>query len=463
MMTSFFFRRFGLFAILAFLGMVAPLFGGAMLLPVLNTPIADRSGLANSPLVVDVASAFKMEPIDDQIVRFSSWFRSGGVPLSLDMAIFSNRAPITRQNFLKYVSDGDFVNSFIHRSVPGFVIQGGGFRLSSSGIEPVPTDPTIANEFGISNTLGTIAMAKLGSSPNSATSQWFVSLGGNSDILDPQNGGFTVFGRMTKATLSTAQLFGNPQFFPTWSFNSPFDELPLFYGYNSQTDDPLNNVILFNSVALAPLPAGQAGSNSTMSYSVISNSDSTIASTSMQSDGRLLVTPSVGKTGTISITVRATDSVGNTVDDTLSVNVNLSDTYSTWASRNSFVGGQSGMTQNPEGDVWNNLQEFAFLGDPATSNSPANVVFQGVTGVTQKSLTITFPVRKFTQGLSYAVEASDALSGSWTEIWKSADGFASSRVVSAVEQADRTILTVKDLVFMSGQAKRFMRVKVAQN
>jgi len=465
MMILFFFRRFGLLSMMAFWGMVAPLFGGTMLLPVLDTPLADRSGLAGSPLVVDVAAAFKMEPIDDQIVRFTSWFSSGGVPLSLDMAIFSNRTPITRQNFLKYVSDGDFLNSFIHRSVPGFVIQGGGFRLTSDGLnyfyESVPTDPTIANEFGISNTLGTISMAKLGSNPNSATSQWFVSLGGNSDILDPQNGGFTVFGRLTKATLPVAQLFGNPQVFPTWSFDSPFGELPLFYGYDPQAGNPLNNVILFNSVALAALPAGQAGSISTLNYSVISNSDSAIAATSMQSDGHLLVTPFAGKTGTISITVRATDSVGNTVDDTFSVN--LSDTYSTWASRNSFVGGQSGMTQNPEGDVWNNLQEFAFLGDPATSNSPANVVFQGVTGVTQKSLTITFPVRKFTQGLSYAVEASDALAGSWTEIWKTADGFASSRVVSAMDQADRTILTVKDLGFMSGQSKRFMRVKVTQN
>ena len=460
-MILFFPRRFGLFAILAFGGMVAPLFGGTMLLPVLDTPLADRSGLAGSPLVVDVAAAFKMEPIDDQIVRFTSWFDFGGVPLSLDMAIFSNRTPITRQNFLKYVSDDDFLNSFIHRSVPGFVIQGGGFRLTSDGIEPVPTDPTIANEFGISNTLGTISMAKLGSDPNSATSQWFVSLGENSDILDPQNGGFTVFGRLTKATLPVAQLFGNPQVFPTWSFDSPFGELPLFYGYDPQTDDPLNNVILFNSVALAPLPAGQAGSISTLNYSVISNSDSAIAATSMQSDGHLLITPFAGKTGTISITVRATDSVGNTVDDTFSVN--LSDTYSTWASRNSFVGGQSGMTQNPEGDVWNNLQEFAFLGDPATSNSSANMVFQGVTGVTQKSLTITFPVRKFTQGLSYGVEASDALAGSWTEIWKTADGFASSQVVSALDQADRTILTVKYLGFMSGPAKRFMRVKVTQN
>ena len=433
-----------------------------MLLPVLNAPLADRNGLAGSTLTVDVASAFKMEPIDDQVVRFTSWFNSGVVPLSLDMAIFSNRTPITRQNFLKYVSDGDYVNSFIHRSVPGFVIQGGGFRLSS-GVDNVPTDPAIANEFGISNTLGTIAMAKLGSSPDSATSQWFVSLGANSDILDPQNGGFTVFGRMTKASLSNAQLFGNPQVFPTCAFNSPFNELPLLYTYNPQTDEPLNYVVLFNSVALAPLPADQAGEVSTLSYSVLSNSDPTIATIAMQPDGHLVVNPIAEKTGRIAVSVRATDSMGNTVDDTFSVTVNLSDTYSTWASRSSFAGGQSGMSQDPDGDAWSNLQEYAFLGDSAVSNSPASALFHGVSGVNPKYLTITFPVRKFTQGLNYAVEVSDALSGSWTEAWTSADGFVGSQVVSAVDQSDRTLVTVKDRMSMSGQSKRFMRVKVTQS
>lgn len=40
-------------------------------------------------------------------------------------------------------------------------------------------------------------MAKLGSDPNSATSQWFINLADNSAILDARNnGGFTVFGRV---------------------------------------------------------------------------------------------------------------------------------------------------------------------------------------------------------------------------------------------------------------------------
>ena len=38
-------------------------------------------------------------------------------------------APKTVANFSNYVKDGDYVNSIIHRSVPGFIVQGGGFTV----------------------------------------------------------------------------------------------------------------------------------------------------------------------------------------------------------------------------------------------------------------------------------------------------------------------------------------------
>ncbi|MGL5793456.1 MAG: peptidylprolyl isomerase, partial [Waterburya sp.] len=80
-------------------------------------------------------------------------------------------APATVTNFLNYVNDGDYVNSIIHRSVPGFIIQGGGFTIEDLDIETVSSDPPVVNEFNSqrSNTRGTIAMAKLGNNPNSAT------------------------------------------------------------------------------------------------------------------------------------------------------------------------------------------------------------------------------------------------------------------------------------------------------
>jgi cyclophilin family peptidyl-prolyl cis-trans isomerase len=117
--------------------------------------------------------------------------------------------PITAANFLSLVTGGNYTDMFFHRSVPGFVIQGGGFTFpeTSDVTVNVTNNGTIANEFanwfdpelgGLAtgdpvNLRGTISMAKLGGNPDSATSQWFISVADNQSILDPQNGGFTVF------------------------------------------------------------------------------------------------------------------------------------------------------------------------------------------------------------------------------------------------------------------------------
>ena len=447
--------------LLYFIGSMISAVAGPKLLPVLNRPIADRSGLAGFPLTVNLATAFGMEAIDDQVVRFTSQFYSGGNPIVMDMALFSNRTPITRQNFLKYVTDGDYTNSFIHRSSPGFVIQGGASNIINGSIGSVPIDPPIVNEFGISNTIGTISMAKLGGNPNSATSQWFVSLGANTNNLDFQNGGFTVFGRMTRSTFGSAQIFGNPLYFPVFNIGGIYNELPLWYQHvvgNLQ----ISEFILFPSVALVPLPDGEAGESSTLIYSVVSNSNPAYATATIQPSGDLILSPVAGQTGTTVVTVRATDSVGNTVDDSFNLTVNLTDTYATWASRNVYPGSQSGTMQNPDSDSWNNLQEFAFLGDPASSSPVNSVVFSGTTGAAPAAtyLTLTLPVRKFTQGLSYVVEANDGLSGTWTEIWKSADGFAHPQVTAAVDQADRTVVTVRDTVAIQTRQTRFLRTRI---
>lgn len=114
--------------------------------------------------------------------------------------LFETQTPVTTANFLQYIHSDAYKNGILHRSMPGFVIQGGGFKIvngaSGDSLVPVNTFSPIVNEFKISNTRGTVAMAKLPDNPNSATSQWFVSLADNSANLDHQNGGFTVFGRV---------------------------------------------------------------------------------------------------------------------------------------------------------------------------------------------------------------------------------------------------------------------------
>lgn len=105
-------------------------------------------------------------------------------------------APITTENFLQYVEDGFYDGTIFHRVVPDFVVQGGGFLPGNVPQEGV-RDP-IVNEFDPdrSNVRGTVAMAKVGGNPDSATSQFFFNLvdnGGPPANLDTQNGGFTVF------------------------------------------------------------------------------------------------------------------------------------------------------------------------------------------------------------------------------------------------------------------------------
>ncbi len=117
--------------------------------------------------------------------------------------LFETQTPITTTNFLNYINSDAYTNGIFHRSVPKFVIQGGGFKIvdgtTRKTLAPVNTFAPITNEFKISNTRGTVAMAKLSGNPNSATSQWFVNLADNSGPpgnLDTQNGGFTVFGHV---------------------------------------------------------------------------------------------------------------------------------------------------------------------------------------------------------------------------------------------------------------------------
>ena len=104
-------------------------------------------------------------------------------------------APGTVKNFLEYVESGFYDGVIFHRVMSDFMIQAGGFTAEM--VKKQPRAP-IKNEFKESNLRGTIAMAKLPGNPDSATCQFFINLGNNSRNLDNQNGGFTVFGKVTE-------------------------------------------------------------------------------------------------------------------------------------------------------------------------------------------------------------------------------------------------------------------------
>jgi cyclophilin family peptidyl-prolyl cis-trans isomerase len=122
---------------------------------------------------------------------------------TIDIDLTPDITPGTVANFHAYADAGRWNGTFAHRSVTDFVVQGGGFFVDGDDVSQIETFDPIVNEFDgdlMSNVRGTMAMAKLGNDPDSATSQWFYNIEDNSSNLDDQNGGFTVFATLRGGT-----------------------------------------------------------------------------------------------------------------------------------------------------------------------------------------------------------------------------------------------------------------------
>jgi cyclophilin family peptidyl-prolyl cis-trans isomerase len=110
------------------------------------------------------------------------------------------KAPLSVENFVKYVDSGHYNGTIFHRVIDGFMIQGGGF---TKGMAQKPTNATIKNEStnGLRNDVYTLAMARTGVR-DSATAQFFINVK-NNDFLNyrdetPQGWGYAVFGKVTE-------------------------------------------------------------------------------------------------------------------------------------------------------------------------------------------------------------------------------------------------------------------------
>ena len=135
---------------------------------------------------------------DNEITKETKLIKLSTNMGDITIELFNDKAPETVANFLKYTNDGKLNGTIFHRVIPNFMIQGGGHLPDMSQIDTY--DPII-NESNndLSNKKGTIAMART-SSPNSATSQFFINLRDN-EFLDRSNSadgyGYCVFGQVT--------------------------------------------------------------------------------------------------------------------------------------------------------------------------------------------------------------------------------------------------------------------------
>ena len=116
---------------------------------------------------------------------------------AIHVELFADKAPVTVENFLKYVDDGFYNGTIFHRVIPDFMVQGGGF---TEDMAQKPARAPIKNEAdnGLSNEPYTLAMART-SDINSATAQFFINVADNV-FLDhgSRDFGYAVFGKVTK-------------------------------------------------------------------------------------------------------------------------------------------------------------------------------------------------------------------------------------------------------------------------
>ena len=119
----------------------------------------------------------------------------GPIVIQLD----KDKAPISTENFVKYVESGHYNGTVFHRVINGFMIQGGGF---TPDMRQKPTQPPIKNEAsnGLKNDNYTVAMART-NVYDSATSQFFINVKDNAFLNFSGPGtGYAVFGKVVEGT-----------------------------------------------------------------------------------------------------------------------------------------------------------------------------------------------------------------------------------------------------------------------
>jgi peptidyl-prolyl cis-trans isomerase A (cyclophilin A) len=124
-------------------------------------------------------------------VRFET--SAGNFVIELDTV----RAPLTAENFLRYVRDGGYDGTVFHRVIANFVIQGGGYDDRLAARQPQAPIPNESGN-GLSNRRGTLGLARE-DSPHSGSSQFYINLADNAGLDPlPSRWGYAVFGSVVE-------------------------------------------------------------------------------------------------------------------------------------------------------------------------------------------------------------------------------------------------------------------------
>lgn len=231
---------------------------------------------------------------------------------SFDVILYPLATPLTVRNFLCYANGKRYTDSFFHRSLPNFVVQGGGYtQTTATGFRGLVKAAPVVNEPGISNLRGTVAMAKLPDLPNSGTSEFFVNVNDNSENLDSQNSGFTVFGRVPTTGMA---IFDAINALPTRTYNVSLAGVP-----SSLADIPINSQTPSPAIDPTQLVRISAIVPSTILTYQVSSQNSAIATAVLSGTNFTLL--GIAK-GTTTVTVTAIDLDAQTTSQVIPVTVN---------------------------------------------------------------------------------------------------------------------------------------------
>ncbi|MBS0656647.1 MAG: peptidylprolyl isomerase [Verrucomicrobia bacterium] len=402
-----------------FLATLVPAASSANVAPVLlQDPVQPVILLTGEPAVVDLAALVR-DPDVARSVRLT--VRTGAMVQTVDFALFPAEKPITTANFLAYVAQNRYANSFCHRLVRNFVLQGGGYTAdANTNVGPVPTLPPIpleANGPGHSNVRGTLSMARA-LDPGSATSQWFINLVDNSAPLDTASGGYAAFGRVLGSGMAAIDTLGQLQIV---NAGGVFAELPVVNYTGGQILRP--NLVLTDWTEIAPV-----------SFSAVSTTPR-LLSASVQGSQLVLTPPPVHGTGGAMVAITATDLEGGVLNFQLPVQIRQRG-YSEWAAAIPFPDQASAAPgADPDGDGLSNLEEFGFGGDPLRADRAPGLPAVDSAGRLSFQLVPS-------AGLIYRVERSTGLDA-WQLVWSSDQGFQHPNIASTSTANGRTTVTVQ--------------------
>lgn len=148
--------------------------------------------LASVLLVLSGMLVYSAAPAADQAQQVRVSTNMGDFVIEL----MPDRAPLTVANFVRYVKEGYYSGTLIHRVVANFVIQGGGHSATDLKLKAVHDPVNNESGNGLQNKRGTVGLAR-GEAAHSGNAQFYVNLVDNPDLDPlPTRWGYTVFGKV---------------------------------------------------------------------------------------------------------------------------------------------------------------------------------------------------------------------------------------------------------------------------